>query len=263
MPQRAEQPGRRAVEQQRARDAQRGAERQRTTEQRRATEQRGAEPSQRAYRPPGAGERAVQGERRTTDGRPENRRAQREQMRQAREQLSPEQRTRLRSAFRTEDRARISKARFTRRIGTHIPRSVRLFAVPAAVYDFFPYYRDYRYVVVDDTICIVDPATYEIVDVIEEGYFAPATRPQSAGLNLSEPERRTVLDSIPPNFPEANLRLRLALGSEIPEGIELYEFAPIVLDNVPKLRDYRFLVNDGQVVIVDPRDHSIALVLER
>ena len=64
---------------------------------------------------------------------------------------------------------------FTRRVGTRIPRSIRLFAVPAAVLAIFPYYRDYRYVVEEDAICIVDPATYEIVDVLDEGIYAPGT----------------------------------------------------------------------------------------
>jgi Protein of unknown function (DUF1236) len=43
-------------------------------------------------------------------------------------------------------------------MGSRIPRTVKLFAVPAAVFAILPYYRDYRYVVVEDTICIVDPA---------------------------------------------------------------------------------------------------------
>jgi hypothetical protein len=36
-----------------------------------------------------------------------------------------------------------------------------------------------------------------------------------------------------------------------------------VLDNVPRLRDFRFILTDTSVVIVDPRDRSIELVLER
>ena len=31
----------------------------------------------------------------------------------------------------------------------------------------------------------------------------------------------------------------------------------------PQLRDYRFLVAAAQIVIVDPRDRSIALVIDR
>jgi hypothetical protein len=161
-------------------------------------------------------------------------------------------------------RERMAKVRLERRIGARIPRSVRLFFVPAAVLSIFPEYRDYRYVVVDDDICIVDPVTYEIVDVIDEGdYLPPAGVSQSAHLTLTPAERALVLDSIPPDFPEEDVRLRLALGAEIPDHVQLNEFAPIVLDNVPRLRDFRFILTDTSVVIVDPRDRSIELVLER
>jgi hypothetical protein len=152
---------------------------------------------------------------------------------------------------------------FTKRIGTSVSRSVRLFAVPAAVLAIFPYYRDYRYVVEDDAICIVDPETYEIVDVLDEGTYAPGYRPQVAELILTDRERTLVLDGIPPDFPQVRLRLRLALGAEIPASIEFYEFAPLLLDQVPKLRNFRFVVSHDQLVIVAPQERSIALVLDR
>jgi hypothetical protein len=183
-------------------------------------------------------------------------------MRQARAKLSVEQRTRIRSALHV-DRARITNVQFAPRVGTRIPRNVRLLAVPATVFAIFPYYREYRYVVVDDTICIVDPNTYEIVDIFDEVPYAPGLRPEVAQLSLTDHERAIVLDSITPDFPEARLRLRLALGAEVPVDIELYEFPPIVLDNVPTLRSYRFVVTQDQVVFVDPNDRSIALVLDR
>jgi hypothetical protein len=183
-------------------------------------------------------------------------------MRQARAKLSVEQRTRIRSALHV-DRARVTNVRFAPRVGTRIPRSVTLFAVPATVFAIFPYYRDYRYVLVEDTICIVDPNTYEIVDVLDEAPYAPGSRPEIAQLVLTDHERAIVLDSIAPDFPVARLRLRLALGAEIPDNIELYEFPPIVLDDVGKLRNFRFVVTHDQVVIVDPHDRGIALVLDR
>ena len=162
------------------------------------------------------------------------------------------------------DRDRVAKVRFTKRIGHRIPRSVRLFLVPASVLAIFPYYRDYRYIVEDDTICIVDPQTYEIVDVLDEGsYPLPGSRPQMAELSLTPSERALVLDSIPPDFPQARLQLRMALGAEIPPSVELHEFPPIVLDQVPKLRGYSFVVSQDQVVVVSARDRSIALVLDR
>jgi hypothetical protein len=141
---------------------------------------------------------------------------------------------------------------------------VRLLAVPAAVFAVFPYYRDYRYVVLDDTICIVDPVTYEIVDVIDDGPYPPAgNRPQTALLSLTPQEISIVVGSIPASFPLADVRLRLALGADIPRGVELHDFAPNVLEAVPKLQNFRFIVTQDALVIVDPRDRSIALVLER
>ena len=61
-------------------------------------------------------------------------------------------------------------------------------------------------------------------------------------------------DSIPRDFPQADVRLRLALGAELPHDVELYEFPALLLDRIPKLRDYRFLVAEDQIVIVDPRE---------
>jgi hypothetical protein len=188
--------------------------------------------------------------------------ARHEQLRQERARLTRDQHVRLRQAF-PVSRERVTRVQFTKRIGTRIPRSVRLFAVPAVVLAIFPYYRDYRYVVEEDAICIVDPETYEIVDVLDEGAYGPGSRPQVAELNLTGRERTLVLDSIPPDFPQVRLRLRLALGAEIPANVELYEFAPLLLDQVPKLRDFRFVVSQEQVVIVAPLDRSIVHVLDR
>jgi hypothetical protein len=57
--------------------------------------------------------------------------------------------------------------------------------------------------------------------------------------------------------------LRLALGAEIPQDVEPHEFPPLVLDRVPQLQGYRFIVTGDQIVIVEPRDRSIALVIDR
>src|SRR5262245_38846126 len=62
------------------------------------------------------------------------------------------------------DRARLNIAV---NIGATIPRSVRLHRVSPVIIGFAPVYRGYSYIVLeDDTICIVDPRSYVIVDVI-------------------------------------------------------------------------------------------------
>jgi hypothetical protein len=129
------------------------------------------------------------------------------------------------------------------------------------VVGFFPYYRDYDYFVVSDEICIVNPQTYEVVDVIDQAYWR--SPPMVASLRLSGAQIAFVRDSIPADFPEADLRLRLALGAEIPDNVEVFEFPTTVLDRIPELSEFRFLVADEQIVIVDPRNRSIALVIDR
>jgi len=184
-----------------------------------------------------------------------------EPLRQARERLSGEERRRLHAAFDLR-RARVANATFDWHVGHRVPRGVRLYPVPSDVISFFPYYRGYSYFVVGDEICIVDPRTFVVVDVIDEGY---PIRPQRSvvALSLSPAQLALVRDSIAADFPEADLRLRLALGAEIPVDARLHDFPQLVFERVPQLRDYRFLLVQDQIVIVDPRDRSIALVEDR
>jgi len=184
------------------------------------------------------------------------------QIQTARTNLSPENKERLHKAF-NFNRARLHNVNFNHQVGHRIPRHVHLFSVPAAIFGFFPYYRDYSYFVVDDDICIVDPRTYVVVDVIDSGYWRGPGRQQAAGLHLSSREITIVRDSIPGDFPDAGIRLRLALGAEIPQDVHLHEFPPLVLDRVAQLQGYRFVVTGDQIVIIEPRDRSISLVIDR
>jgi len=261
-------------------ERQRGAEQERSrAERQRNTErERNAQRAQSAER-----ERAAQDQKRVEDrqrksaeqpGGPRDRQAierngrgdramteRREEIRQARTRLSAEEHRRLHSAFDLR-RARVTNARFDWHPGHRVPRHVHLYPVPREVISFFPYYRDYSYFAVGEEICIVDPRSYEVVDVIDQGYPG-GPRPQVAGLALNASQIGLVRDSIPPEFPEAGVRLRLALGAEIPGDVELFEFPVIVFDRIPQLRDFRFLVAAEQIVIVNPRDRSIALVIDR
>jgi len=178
----------------------------------------------------------------------------RERLHQTRERLGREERQRFRSAFDFRS-ARVTNVRFDARIGTRIPRHVRLHAVPRTIIALIPDYTYYRYVVIDDVVCIVDPDTYEIVDVIDEGYYT-VDRAQVASLDLTSRERGLILDSISPDFPQAEVRLRLALGAEIPTHVEIHSFPDVVLDRIPRLRRFGFIVAQDNVVIADPSDHA-------
>jgi uncharacterized protein DUF1236 len=82
-------------------------------------------------------------------------------------QLSEQQRTKVnRTILKESNVNRATNVNFAVNVGTHVPRSVRLAALPAAVLSIVPQYRSYHYFVANDQICIVDPRSYEIVEVI-------------------------------------------------------------------------------------------------
>lgn len=78
-----------------------------------------------------------------------------------------EVKTKVKSSFRAK---RVEPARdlnISVDVGVAVPRSVKLYTVPEDVVVLLPRYRDYRYFYIDDNrICIVDPDTYEIVEII-------------------------------------------------------------------------------------------------
>jgi hypothetical protein len=81
--------------------------------------------------------------------------------------LSAEQRTKMHSSFRShKSDATVKNIDVDIRVGVVVPRSVSLYAVPDDVVVLVPGYRRYRYFIVDDTVVIVDPATFAIIDVI-------------------------------------------------------------------------------------------------
>ena len=52
-------------------------------------------------------------------------------------------------------------------VGVVIPHSVHVYPVPIDIVTIVPDYRGYMYFMIDDNrVAIVDPDTYEVVDVI-------------------------------------------------------------------------------------------------
>lgn len=50
------------------------------------------------------------------------------------------------------------------RVGTRVPRSARLYSVPEAVAVEVPTIKRYKYMMVNNRVVLVDPATSEVVD---------------------------------------------------------------------------------------------------
>jgi hypothetical protein len=54
------------------------------------------------------------------------------------------------------------------RVGTRVPESVQLYPVPREVAVEVPVVRPYKYMVVNDRVVLIDPATSEVVAEVAE-----------------------------------------------------------------------------------------------
>ena len=81
--------------------------------------------------------------------------------------LTSEQRTKIRTTVLTANAPRVTNVNFSVNVGTVVPRTVRLVAVPAPLIEIHPAWRGYMYFVHDDRIVIVEPGTLRIVTIIE------------------------------------------------------------------------------------------------
>jgi len=82
--------------------------------------------------------------------------------------LTTEQRTKISSAFRSQHVESMNNVNFSVSVGTRVPREgVHFATVPESVVSIYPEWRGYDYIVVHDRIVIIDPHTYEIVEIID------------------------------------------------------------------------------------------------
>jgi hypothetical protein len=177
-------------------------------------------------------------------------------------ELSDSDRTRVRERLSTHREARVTNVNFSLNVGTRVPRSVRIHTVPADIVTIVPAYRGYRYFIVDERIVIVHPTRYEIVEIIDEG--GPRRgRPVTASLTLAPAQVTLITRHIPADRRAADVHIDLALGAEIPDTVELYEFPADVLVEVPAVKPYRYVVLERRIAIVDPTNRGVVQVLDR
>lgn len=177
-----------------------------------------------------------------------------------RPKVSEQQRTTVREQI-TKTRVEKTRINVNINVGVAVPRSVRLHTLPVAIVSIAPEYRGYSYVVLEDeTIVIVNPRTYVIVDYIPAGSMR-ADRPGRTHLTLSRDQLQFVFRTVPRDR-MANVRARLALGAEVPRDVELLVFPGDVVQRIPDLDRYRYVVSGNEVIVVDPSDHEVVLVID-
>jgi hypothetical protein len=88
---------------------------------------------------------------------------------QGRVSLSSQQRSRIHNVVlnqRFSSRFRVTNVNFAVRVGTAVPRSVRLFAIPEDIVSIVPRFRHHKFFIFEEELVIVDPVTFEIVAII-------------------------------------------------------------------------------------------------
>jgi len=80
--------------------------------------------------------------------------------------LSTEQRSTIKTVIH-EQKVQPTSLNVSISVGTRIPHGTRLHPLPARVVEVYPAWRGYEYILVGDQIVVIDPATLEIVAVLE------------------------------------------------------------------------------------------------
>jgi hypothetical protein len=184
--------------------------------------------------------------------------------------LSERQHTTIQQSFQRERNLNVvsrSNINVSVSIGATIPRSVRLAPLPASIVAIVPQFRSFHYFVVEEEIVIVHPRTFRVVEVIPlrgSGQARVATGSRSTDrVQLSGAQRARILSYAASDCTTVLTQtdFDLAVGATIPQQIELCPFEDTVVSEVSVLRPYRFFLVQDQVVLVDPRDHTIVEVI--
>jgi len=140
-----------------------------------AADQKPAGDNKAADQKPGGDNRAADqkpgGDNKTADQKPggDNKTADQGQGggKQASKEIKPEQKTVIKETI-VKEHIRPEKINVQVRVGVAIPRTVVLHPLPPTIIEIYPTYSRYKLVMVDEnTILVIDPDTWMIVDVIE------------------------------------------------------------------------------------------------
>lgn len=147
------------------------------------------------------------------------------------------------------------------RVGGSIPRTVELHPVPQAIIEIAPRYREYRVIRVREEIVIVNPRSYEVVEVIRISGNRSAQRAQQR-LELSAQQRQLILrHARQAREARVTTEVRVTEGRPLEQRVELHTIPQEIITEVPTLREYRYFVTGEQVVIVDPSSNMVTEVI--
>jgi Protein of unknown function (DUF1236) len=198
-----------------------------------------------------------------------------EQRQGAAVKLNSQQQTSVSAALQSEQVQRLDRVDFALTVGTVIPAYVALNPLPESIIEIVPQYRGYDFVMVRDEIIIIEPRTRHIVTVLRgEGRSAAAAahrqvtgeEGRSAATAAHGPLQLTgeqwqlirsdllTSESVPLDSVE--------IGERVPADISLLSIPADILDEVPVIGQYRYVVTADQVVLVAPDTREVVAIIE-
>jgi hypothetical protein len=81
--------------------------------------------------------------------------------------LTTEQRTKVTTVVKQQNIKPVTNVNFSISVGTRVPRDVHFHPVPAEIVTIYPAWRGFNLIMVGSQIIIIDPASYDIVAVID------------------------------------------------------------------------------------------------
>jgi hypothetical protein len=180
-------------------------------------------------------------------------------------QLDEQQRARISETLSQRAGRSITNVNISVSPGAALPRNVRLQPLPRDIVSIVPQYRGYSYTVVEDRIVIVEPRTRKVVTVIERSGGRSGARAASAKkIELTREQRATILRAVSQRTTtgsRSGTQIRVSVGEQVPPTVELQSFPETIIQEVPVVREYRFFLNDGEVVLVDPAERRVVEII--
>ena len=86
----------------------------------------------------------------------------------------------------------------------------------------------------------------------------------SPTVNLTAEQRHVIKELVLKdlNVPRVNAEVPTTIGAAVPKSVTLQSFPPEVGNKVPQIKSHEFFVKGDRVVIVSPKDNTIADVIE-
>jgi hypothetical protein len=87
--------------------------------------------------------------------------------------------------------------------------------------------------------------------------------PVQPKINLTLEQRHTVKELIKDlNVPSAPKNVETAVGTTVPAAVKLTPMPVLVAEKVPQIKSHLFFIEDGKVVIVDPKENKVVDSIE-